>query len=72
MPYIVLNDDQTKVVFSSMQPVQIRDQKGNVLGCISPIWTEGDIADAKGRLSSNEPRFTTEQVLAYLQSLEQI
>ena len=71
MPQIVLNEEQAKVVATSLQPVQVRDAQGNLLGTIPPIWTEEDIAEAKRVLASNGPWYTTEQVLAHLRSLEQ-
>jgi hypothetical protein len=70
MPHIVLNDEQAKIVATALRPVQVRDSKGNVLGQIPPIWTEEDIADAKRRLASNEPWYTTAEVLARLHSLK--
>jgi hypothetical protein len=70
MPHIVLSEEQAKVVASALQPVQVRDAKGTVLGVIPSIWTEEDIAEAKRRLASNGPWYTTEQVLAHLRSLE--
>jgi hypothetical protein len=70
MPHIVLSDEQAKVVATALQPVQVRDAKGTVLGVIPSIWTEEDIAEAKRRLASNGPWYTTEQVLAHLRSLE--
>jgi hypothetical protein len=71
MPHIILTDEQAKIVASALQPVQVKDAKGNILGSIPPIWTEEDIAEAKQRLTSDEPRYTTAQVLEYLRSLEQ-
>ncbi len=71
MTHIVLNEEQARIVASALQPVQVRDGKGNVLGVIPPVWTAEDIADAKRRLASNEPHYTTEQVLDYLRSLEE-
>jgi hypothetical protein len=70
MLQIVLTDEQAKVVTTALKPVQVRDNHGNSLGWIQPIWTEEDIAEAKRVLASNEPWYTTEQVLAYLRSLE--
>jgi hypothetical protein len=70
MPHIVLSEEQAKVVASALQPIQVRDAKGTVLGVIPSIWTEEDIAEAKRRLASNGPWYTTEQVLAHLRSLE--
>jgi hypothetical protein len=71
MAHIILNDEQARVVASALHAVQVRDGKGNVLGYIPPIWTEEDIAEAKRRLASEEPRYTTAQVLEHLRSLEQ-
>jgi hypothetical protein len=70
MPHIVLSEEQAKVVASALQPIQVRDAKGTVLGVIPSIWTDEDIAEAKRRLASNGPWYTTEQVLAHLRSLE--
>ena len=70
MLQIVLTDEQAKVVASALKPVQVCDSRGNVLGRIDPIWTEEDIAEAKRRLASDEPRYTTAQVLEHLRSLE--
>ena len=71
MAHIVLNEDQTRIVASAGQPVEVRDPKGNVLGVIAPIWTEEDLAEAKRILASDQPWHTTEQVLAHLRSLEE-
>jgi hypothetical protein len=71
MLQIVLNDEQAKVVASALKPVQVRDGKGNVLGVINPIWTEEDIAEAKRRLASPGPRYTSEQVQRRLQALQE-
>jgi hypothetical protein len=70
MPQIVLNDEQAQVVATALQPVQVRDAKGNYLGTIPPIWTDEDIAEAKRQLASNEPWYTTAEVLAHLRSLQ--
>jgi hypothetical protein len=71
MPENVLNDEQAQVVTATLQPLQVRDRNGSVLGVFLPIWTEHDIAEAKRRLSSKEPRYTTAQVLETLRALEQ-
>jgi hypothetical protein len=71
MVQIVLTEEQLKVVASALQPIQVCDGKGNVLGSLPPIWTEEDIAEAKRILAANQTWHTTEQVLAHLRSLEQ-
>jgi len=68
---IVLTEEQSKVIASALKPVQVRTSTGTVVGMIAPAWTEEDIAEAKRRLASDQPRRTTAEVLAYLRSLEQ-
>jgi hypothetical protein len=72
MPEIILTQEQTEVVAQARDTVQVRDPKGNVLGYIEPPdFMPEEIAEAKRALASNQPRFTTAQVLEYLRSLEQ-
>jgi hypothetical protein len=68
---IVLTDEQAKVVATALKPVQVRDNKGHLLGVINPIWTEEDIAEAKRRAASPGPRYTGEQVQRRLQALQE-
>lgn len=69
MPQIVLSDEQASVVAAALEPVSVRDARGNFLGTIPPLWTREDIEKAKKALASDQPRHTTAQVLAYLRSL---
>jgi hypothetical protein len=71
MPQITLTEEQAQVVVASLQPVRVCDTDGKVLAVIPPIWSAEDIAEAKRRLASTEPRYSTSQVLAYLRSLGQ-
>jgi hypothetical protein len=71
MPHIVLDDRQAKVISEAGQTVEIRDQRGNRLGYVAHPFTDEDLTVAKRRLQSDEPRFTTRQVLDHLRSLEQ-
>lgn len=68
---IVLNDDQAKAVEEAAGPVELRDQRGGLVGYVSRPPSNQEIEDAKRRLSSSGPWYTTEQVLSHLQSLEQ-
>lgn len=70
MPEIVLDQAQADVVAGSVEPVKVCDPTGEVLGYIDPLWTHADIAEAKRRLASDQPRYTTAQVLEHLRSLE--
>jgi hypothetical protein len=53
---ITLDHEQAQVVSKALEPVQVRDDKGNLLGVIPPIWTKEDITEAKRRLASRGPR----------------
>ena len=70
MPQIVLSEDQARVIVSALEPVQVCGPDGKVLGSISPFWTAEDIAEARRRLASDQPRYTTAQVLEYLRTLD--
>jgi hypothetical protein len=70
MTRIVLTDEQAQAVAEATRPIAVCDTHGNVLGFLSPAWTEDDIAEAKKRLSTDAPRLTTAEILAYLRSLE--
>jgi hypothetical protein len=70
MPQIILDDEQAKLLASSLKPVEVRDRQGNLLGVIPPLWTEEEVADAKKRLASDEPRYATAEVLEHLCSLD--
>jgi hypothetical protein len=66
MSHIVLNDEQAKIVSEATGCVEIRDDRGRHLGYVFHGFTDDDIAVAKRRLASSEPRYTTQQVLDHL------
>jgi len=68
MTQLVLTEEQAKVAASALRPLEVHDTRGNVVGTFSPIWTAADITEAKNRLASSEPRYTTAQVLEYLRN----
>ena len=71
MPHIVVNEEQARIISETPECVEIRDQNGRHLGYVTPGFSEEDIAIAKQRQASNQPRRTTQEVLEHLQSLEQ-
>jgi hypothetical protein len=71
MTQIILSDDQANAVQAATDTVEIRDRRGNLLGYVSLPPSEAEIAEARGRLHSAGPWYTTEQVLDHLKSLEQ-
>jgi len=71
MQHIVVNDEQARIIGESSDQIEIRDGNGRLLGYVAHGVTDEDIAIAKQRLDSDEPRYTTREVLEHLQSLEQ-
>ncbi len=71
MTQIVLNDDQLNAVRAAKDAVALRDAQGNLIGYISPPPSQEVIAEAKRRLHSSGPWFSTKEVLEHLNSLEQ-
>ena len=71
MVKIVVTEDQEKIIAEANGGVEIVDAAGNRLGFFARPFTDEDIAIARQRAASDEPRRTTEQVLERLKSLEQ-
>ena len=69
MAHIVIDDEQARLIAESNERVEIRDRKGNCLGYVLPEFSEADIALAKERRDSDEPRRSTAEVLEHLRSL---
>ena len=71
MTQIILSDDQARALQAATDAVEIRDPQGNLLGYLSPPPSEAEIAEAKRRLESDGPWYTTERVMDQLKSLGQ-
>lgn len=71
MTQIILNDDQAQAVQAARDAVEVRDRSGRLLGYVSPPPGDAEIAQAKRRLQSQGPWYTTEEVLEHLRTLEQ-
>ena len=71
MFHITVDDEQAKLISESTSSIEIRDRNGRHLGYVAHGFSNEDIAIAKQRAASMQPRFTTQQVLDYLGSLEQ-
>ena len=70
MQHIVVNDQQAKLISGATESVEIRDARGGHLGYVAHGFTDEDIAIAKQRLASDEPRYATREVLDHLRSLD--
>lgn len=70
MVQIVVTEDQAKAIAESQERIEIVDTAGNRLGFFARPFTDDDVAIARKRAASDEPRRTTEQVIDRLNSLE--
>ena len=70
MHYIVIDDQQAKLISEATDSVEIRDPRGRHLGYVAQGFIDQDIVIAKQRVSSDRPRYTTQQVLDHIRSLE--
>jgi hypothetical protein len=70
MNHIIVDDQQARIISEATGSVEIRDPQGRHLGYVAHGFTDEDIAIAKQRLASDEPRYTTQEVLDHLGSLE--
>ena len=69
MQHIVVDDVQAKLICGTPDCIEIRDRNGRRLGYVAHGFTDEDLTLAKQRLASNEPRYSTEELLNHLQSL---
>ena len=71
MHHIIVNDQQAKLISEATESVEIRDARGAHLGYVAHGFTDEDIAIAKQRMASSEPRYTTRQVFEHLRALDE-
>jgi hypothetical protein len=70
MVQIVLTAEQARLISGASDSVEIVDASGNRLGYLDRSLAAQEIAIARSRAESNEPRRSTQQVLQRLQSME--
>lgn len=70
-PMIIVDDEQAKLIRQHSENIEIRDRSGKRLGFVAHGFSEDDFAIALQRLNSDEPRYTTQQVLSHIESLAQ-
>ena len=70
MRHIVVDDEQAQIISEATDGIEVRDRQGNHLGYVAHGFTDEDIAAAKQRLASDERRYTTQEVMDHLNSLE--
>ena len=57
MKHIVVDDQQAKLITETKETLEIRDVQGRHLGYVAHAFTDEDIAIARQRLASGEPRY---------------
>lgn len=70
MVQIIATDQLLRELENAEGNVEFVDANGKRLGTLVRPPSDDDIRIAKERLASNEPRYTTEQVLEHLRKLE--
>jgi hypothetical protein len=65
---VIVSDDLLRAIAESGGDVRFVNARGEVLGRFEPELTPDEIAEIRRRLSSSEPRYTTDQVLERLRS----
>lgn len=66
---IVLDEKQAESLANAREAIQLSDETGHLLGIASPTPQATDVEEAQGRLDSEGPWLTTEQVRKHLDSL---
>ena len=71
MTDLVLNSEQVKTIRNANLGVQVVDGEGNILGfVVNAFFSASEIAEMERAFDSDEPRYTTQEVLQHLRSLE--
>lgn len=70
MNFITIDEQQARILLESPGEIEVRDRQGNRLGYVARSFSADEIAEAKRRLASSGPWYTTQQVLDHLGSLE--
>lgn len=72
MPHIEVDLHQANLIANAGSTVHVRDPQRRLIGFITPAPPQEEIASALQRLAKGPqgPTYSTREVLAYLQSLE--
>jgi hypothetical protein len=65
---IVVSDDLLRAIAETGGEIRFVNASGEVLGRFEPELTKNELEEIRRRLTSSEPRYTTEQVLERLRS----
>ncbi|HEY2412271.1 MAG TPA: hypothetical protein VGI40_08515 [Pirellulaceae bacterium] len=65
---LVVSDDLMRAIADSGGEIRFVNAEGQVLGRFEPELTPAELEEVRRRLSSSQPRYTTDQMLARLRS----
>jgi len=65
---IVVSEDLMRAIADSGGDIRFVNAEGQVLGRFEPELTPAELEEIRRRLSSSQPRYTTDQMLARLRS----
>ena len=72
MSDIILTEEQAQLVFNANSEIQVRDTQGRLLGRFTPELTLDEMNNIKQALSSDQPRYSTEEVIRRLTSVNSL
>ena len=70
MVQVIATADQAKLLLEAKESVEIVDANGKRLGTVVRPPSDEDVQIAKQRIEQSGKRYTTEQVISHLRSLE--
>jgi hypothetical protein len=65
---IVVSDDLMRAIADSDGEIRFVNAEGQVLGRFEPELTPAELEEVRRRLSSSQPRYTTDQMLERLRT----
>jgi CRISPR/Cas system-associated endonuclease Cas1 len=65
---VVVSDDLLRAIAESGGELRFVNARGEILGRFEPELTAEELEEIRRRLTSSEPRYTTDQVLQRLRS----
>ena len=70
MPELVLTEEQTKQLATTVTRVEVKDAYGRVIGHVDPLPAPEYIAEMKRRAAAPGPRYSSTSVFAMLDALQ--
>lgn len=69
MTYITVDATQAELILTAGESIEIRDHQGRHLGFVAHGFSDEDVEVAANRGASDEPRYSTDEVLRHLRGV---